>query len=593
MTAQFQQTVWSQLLIGTIVRAGIRHAVVSPGSRSTPFLTALLAETSVLLHPIIDERSAGFIGIGLARASGKPVLLLCTSGTAAANYHPAVVEADLAGVPLVILTADRPFDAQHASCPQTIDQNQLYGNHVRAYFELGEAPSAPDALRSFRRLLMSALQLATGPSPGPVHLNARAHKPLQACEPGDDNDRTIQRTVRALLREKYPSAILGEASPDARSMQAVAADCVQTRRGLIVCGFDAETPALDPEELAQFARATGFPVWLDVTHPLRWAHPAALAAQIVHCAELLWGCPRFSVQYSPNLVVQLGPSPTSKHWGDWLERVGARQHIVFARRGWPDPAGRASAIILGDPSKTLQACTRAIESNCARVVVETPWLLDWQPMDSRAQQSLESWIASNGTMGELQAVRTVLETCARGTRVVLGNSLPVREADLVLPAADRGLYSFAIRGANGIDGVLSAAVGAALSDVGPTLLLLGDVSFLHDIGSLHAARRVKSPLVIVVLDNCGGRIFEQLPIFEAASANDLAYWTTPHELGLEAAGTLYGIQTVLPADLAELRFGVCDALKRPCATLLIVKVDPSLRRGVESLRRAVDAALFA
>ena len=232
MTPQFQQTAWSQLLIGTIVRAGIRHAVVSPGSRSTPFLAALLSETSVRLYPAIDERSAGFIAIGLARVLVKPVLLLCTSGTAAANYHPAVVEADLSRVPLVILTADRPVDAQHACSPQTIDQTHLYGNHARMYFELGEAPSSVHILRQFRRLVMSALQIATGSNPGPVHLNARARKPLQPCEPRDDSERSIQRAVASLLQEGHPSVILGESSPDPNSLAKIAAECVQTRTRL-------------------------------------------------------------------------------------------------------------------------------------------------------------------------------------------------------------------------------------------------------------------------------------------------------------------------------------------------------------------------
>jgi 2-succinyl-5-enolpyruvyl-6-hydroxy-3-cyclohexene-1-carboxylate synthase len=250
-------------------------------------------------------------------------------------------------------------------------------------------------------------------------------------------------------------------------------------------------------------------------------------------------------------------------------------------------------MITGDPSKTLQACTRAVKDVSGQSMAESPWFLEWQPMDIRAQKALERWIAATGPMGELQALRAALEACPRGTRVILGNSLPVREADLVLPASDRGLRAFAIRGANGIDGVLATAVGAAHGGIGPTLVLIGDISFLHDVGSLHAARSVTSPLAIVVLDNRGGRIFEQLPICEFASAADLAYWTTPHEFNLEAAGAIYGIETLTPTDSGELRLGVCDALKRPSATLLVARVDPSSPRlGVESLRRAIEEAIF-
>ncbi len=249
----------------------MRHAVVSPGSRSTPFLLALLRESSVSLHKVIDERSAGFVGLGIARASQRPVLLLCTSGTAAANYLPAIVEANISGVPLIVLTADRPIEAQNARAPQTIDQNHLYGGQVRSFVELGEFCTSAAALRAFRRLVSTAIQTATGPNPGPVHLNARARKPLQACEPGSDEDLEFQELVISLLRDCSKEVIAGESAPEPAMLQGIAAQCAQTRRGLIVCGFDAEQPGLDAEELANFARITGYPVWLDVSHPLRWS----------------------------------------------------------------------------------------------------------------------------------------------------------------------------------------------------------------------------------------------------------------------------------------------------------------------------------
>ena len=216
-----------------------------------------------------------------------------------------------------------------------------------------------------------------------------------------------------------------------------------------------------------------------------------------------------------------------------------------------------------------------------------------RPADARAESALDTWLATIEPWGELQALRAAVESCPRGTRVVLGNSLPVREADLVLPAGDIGLQSFAVRGASGIDGILSVAVGAALGDVGPTLVLLGDVSFAHDMGALYAARDVRNPLAIVVLDNRGGRIFEQLPIHASVTPDELKYWTTPHELNLDAAGSIYGIETLRSNDLNSIRLGVRDALQRSGATLLVISIDPdSPRKDAKSLRNAVKSAVF-
>jgi 2-succinyl-5-enolpyruvyl-6-hydroxy-3-cyclohexene-1-carboxylate synthase len=592
MTPQFQQTVWSRLLVETLVRMGVTHAVVSPGSRSTPLLLALLSEPGVRVHSIIDERSAGFVGIGLARVVKSPVLLLCTSGTAAANYLPAIVEADHSSVPLIVLTADRTIDAQNAQSPQTIDQTQLYGTHVRRYFELGEAAVTCETLRSFRRLLVSAVQVALTPHPGPVQLNARARKPLQPCLPIDTEDRTLQAALVALLGDETPRWIAGETAPDPTQLLELARMCQLYRRGLVVCGYDAEAPSLDPKALAKFASATGYPVWLDVAHPLRWNHPESLAEYTIRCAELLWGCEQFVAALAPDLIVQVGPIATSSNWESWLAHCGAKAHCVLARHGWPDPSGRASLVVNGDPSNALRASTLAIEDSDQYRAPQQPWLSQWRHCDARAVQALQSWAASERPDSELHAVRAVFESCPRGTCVVLGNSLPVREADIMWPAGYGELESFAIRGTNGIDGVLSTAVGVAKGGKRPVLALLGDISFLHDIGALHAARQTNSPLAIVVIDNQGGRIFEQLPVFEAAEPNDLQYWTTPHELSLDLAGAVYGIQSTTPSTLQALRADVSTALQTSCATLIVVRVSPSsARTETRKLGDAVRAAI--
>lgn len=329
------QTLWSRLLVGTLQRAGLRHAIVSPGSRSTPFVAALLEQPQIRIHSVIDERSAAFVGVGLARASREPVLLLCTSGTAAANYFPAVIEADQSGIPLVVLTADRPFEAQFAGCPQTTDQTRLYGAHVRRYIELGEAHGQAPALRALQRLIVSGLHLTLSPSPGPVHFNARARKPLEPAKPDSPEAEALGALVNELLQQQASLPEVSQFAAPERALRKFSECCMNAPRGLIVCGYDPQWPELDADALAEFSRKTGYPVWLDVAHPLRWNASPKLAEQMLGCASLVWGGPNCAAEYAPDVLVQVGAIPTSSHWESWLERVGAPKHWLLARQGWP------------------------------------------------------------------------------------------------------------------------------------------------------------------------------------------------------------------------------------------------------------------
>ena len=595
MTPGFTQAAWSRLLVGTLAQSTIEHAVVCPGSRSTPVVAALLGQNVIKIHSAIDERSAGYIGLGLARGSSSPVLLVCTSGTAAANLFPAIVEANLSCVPLIVLTADRPLELQFAHAPQSIDQTQLYGHHVRRFVELGEGPNNERALNGFRRLLLDAVQSAIGPQPGPVHLNFRARKPLEPSEPKDADDRSLDDGVRSLVDEAHCWVAPAEMLCSQVNLEPIAATCARNRRGLILCGFDAQSPALDPEALAYFARVTGFPIWLDPSHPLRWQQPAALAAHVIHCADVLWQFDDFTIDFRPHLVIQIGAGMTNSHVERWLNQVGAESHIIFSRSGWPDPTGKATHLAMGDPSKLLSSIAERIDEMRGGLLGERPWFFDWRAIDTRAENLLDSWFAARAVQeaGELSLVRAALAACTPCTQLVLGNSLPIREASTALPAVDRDVRVFANRGANGIDGIVSTAVGVALARPLPTLVLVGDISFIHDLGALWSARGMESPFVIVVIDNHGGRIFEQLPVRDSFAAVQLEAWTTPHALELWAAGLLFGIETSRPTSVAAVTDAVTQALRRPEAMLIHVTCDPnSARLDFESLKQFLSEKLF-
>jgi 2-succinyl-5-enolpyruvyl-6-hydroxy-3-cyclohexene-1-carboxylate synthase len=556
----------------------------------------LLQQHTIKIHVAVDERSAGYLALGLARSGSGTVMVVCTSGTAAANLYPAVVEANQAGVPLIVLTADRPLELQHAHAPQTIDQTQLYGNHVRRFVELGEGSQVVATLRAFRRLLLDTVQLATTPIPGPVHMNFRARKPLEPAMPKDADDHALRESVEALLNEPCSSAVSVDLAYDAAQLQPLAALCVQNRRGIVLCGFDAHHPPLDAEALAAFARATGFPVWLDPAHPLRWNHPSSLSDHVVHCADLLWQFDDFAIDYHPRLIVQIGPIMTSPAVEQWLSQIGAEHHVVLSRAGWPDPTGRSTYRFLGNPSEVLRTAASRIDELRGGLLGERPWFLDWRSLDARTEQLLEAWCAAqpNEGAGELPLVRAALMACPPGVQLVLGNSLPLREAAVVLPARNREVTAYANRGANGIDGLVSTAVGVAKGRGLPTVALVGDISFIHDLGALWSVRELSTPFVLIVIDNHGGRIFDQLPVSDTISPPNLEAWTTPHQLDLWAAGLLFGIETARPSSVEAVTSAVHEALGRKGPTLVHVNCAAnSAQQGMNALRQHLSEKLFA
>ncbi len=538
-------TEWARLLMGSLRAAGLRDVVISPGSRSTPFAWAALQDPGLVCRSIVDERSAAFFAVGHARLTGAPVLLICTSGSAPANYFPAIVEAAEAGVPLLVLTADRPLELQHAAAPQTIDQIKLYGDHVRASYELGAPDPDPRGFRGLPRLAAQALFTALHPLPGPVHLNARARKPL---EPGPDGTAPASPQpdpggglpdVDALIAGIRPTRPPTNA-PDPDALDALAARVDGTGRGVIVCGPALPGDAADGRAVAELARRAGFPVVAEPASQLRFGVGPRPDHDLDAFAALL-EIDRFAEAHRPELVLQIGRPPTASAWHRALD-AWATEHWVLAPRGWPawDAMG---PLVHGSPTASVTALAEAIRERGSGHVgtrsADAPWL------DRLAAANATAWRATDTALedgfSEGAAVREVVDRLPRGSVLALGNSLPIREAEQFVPAGDRGLIVWTQRGANGIDGLVSGAAGAAATGRATTLLL-GDVSFLHDVGGLAAARALPAPLTVVVLNNGGGRIFERLPLAERLAGDPtLDTWLTPPGLDIEAACRAFGV----------------------------------------------------
>ena len=593
-------TVWAQLLFDSLAAAGVRDVIASPGSRSTPFVLAAAAHPNLRLHDVIDERAAAFFALGQARVTGVPSVLLCTSGSAGAHYLPAVIEADQSGVPLLIVTADRPAELLHVAANQTIDQRLLFEGYARRIVDVGAPDAAPSALRGLRRLAVQATALTRAPQPGAVHLNVRARKPLEPAAANTPAEQALDAAVRALISAPVPRVTEGKLMPAGDAIDMLAQRCLRARRGVIVAGPAPAAQVQARGAVAQLARATGFPLLAEAASQLRFAGaaPAADGASInalIDTADWLYRLPAGDTDWLPDLVIQLGAPPTSGTWERLLDRHADIARIVIAPGGWPDPYSSASHIVHADIEATcgqlastvarLRANTEAATGDFARALAVA---------NARARSIVDAQLQANGdALTEGAVARIVTAGLPTGAWLAVGNSLPIRSIDAYGAGAGAAalpdIRVLSQRGASGIDGLVSGAAGAASVADDPVVLLVGDVSALHDIGGLALGSAVRVPLAVVVINNDGGRIFEQLPIARSAGEETMRHFTTPHGCDFEHAARLYGHAFARVKTRTALADALGSALARRGCTVIDAVVPP---HGAAEEQAGVLAALM-
>jgi 2-succinyl-5-enolpyruvyl-6-hydroxy-3-cyclohexene-1-carboxylate synthase len=554
-------------VVGEWLALGVQDAVLSPGSRNTPLVMALSQHAmkgQVKLHTIIDERAAGFYALGLARVTGAPVLLSCTSGSAGTHYFPAIVEASKSRIPLIAMTADRPSELQDCGAPQTMNQHELYGSHVRAYAhipapsELGDAENATGACRS----LFAA---AVGHCAGPVHLNIAFRKPLW-----DATSVEAEPVVRNTAPLETPSSSRSEA------LHELIEQAGQTARGLIVWGANAcGTPGRSYLEsrasLSAVVRAlsdlTGWPVVSDATAGIR--ESTAGWPGHIGTADLLLRSRRFCAQATPDLVIRLGGEPTSKVVSEWLRDTTAGKCFLIDRAGWTrDPSRTARALVQMPPTEALQHLCNALDETQP---VDSTWLEHWQQGDLLAKDALSAETSSKGLWaGSIAA--TLNQRLPKGTLLHVASSLAIRSIVSFAPETTAGITYTANRGVNGIDGTLSTALGQASRWAdGATAVLLGDVAFHHDASALAYAPKDR-PFLVVVVDNRGGGIFDHLPIASAGDPFERHFITDPC-IDPVAIGTAYGLQATTVHDTPGLSDAIQNALGRAGSHLIVARID--------------------
>ncbi len=595
---QRQQRFADQLL-AALAEGGARHVVVSPGSRSTPLALAaarLAAALRIEVHVVVDERAAGFFALGLARRSGRPAVLLCTSGSAPFHYLPAVIEADRAFVPLVVLSADRPPELHGRGAPQTVPQRGMLEPFARRSLaaDPGTLPDVSAAGAAAETMAADLLRGATNPvRPGPAHANVHLRKPLEPPDgwPGEAAGVGSSAGAPAGPRSRPLASVEQAASILQDALE-------QARRPLVLLGPRAHGGAGPPP--ARPVLPAGLPLAVEAASGLRFLPMPG--ATVLSAHEALLRSAELRARLKPDLVVQVGGTPVSTGFDQWM-REQAPRRIVLSAHGWPDPWRSAEAVLLvPEPLRALwEVAERAARRGAAeRWSAWTRWL---ERLDGHASSAIAERRRAQPPDSEAYAVAAVLEA-ARAHRAVLvvGNSLPVRQLDLWTPAGaprDAAVPVLARRGASGIDGMLAEVAGVARagSDGHPVVLLLGDQTFRHDQGALELLAEVPCPLAVVVLDNGGGRIFDELPLagHRGEPTVDRAMrdlFRTPGGPSPSRLAEAVGLPGTVHDEAEGLRQALGEALARPGASVLHFRAsaDPAAARA-EAFGAAATAAL--
>jgi 2-succinyl-5-enolpyruvyl-6-hydroxy-3-cyclohexene-1-carboxylate synthase len=527
-------TALASAFVEELARGGLRQAVVSPGSRSTPLAVALWRQPEIEVSVILDERSAAFFALGAAQATGTPVAMLCTSGTAAANYHPAICEADESAIPLIALTADRPPELRGVGAGQTIDQLKLFGSSVRWFCEVGTHDADDDGLLHYRSVACRALAAARGAQrPGPIHLNLPWREPLAPVPVEGAVTATGPLALGGRDGRPLTAVTPIDMEPSAFLLDEVAGHISGSRSGVIVAGRQLDPELREP--LATLARAAGFPILAEPTSQIRCGpHDRS---HVVTTYDHLLRDERFRESVRPHLVLRFGEMPTSKPLRTWLAESGADQIVVDPRCGWNEPTSRAAAILRADP--TEMAAGWAARLNGDERSAPSRWL----DAEATAREALAAALGDLDELTEPGLHHTLGQIHRDGDLVYTASSMPIRDQEAFLPPTATDALFLCNRGANGIDGLISSGIGAAHASGRPTTIVTGDLGLLHDVGGLAALRDVSTPVRIVVIDNDGGGIFAFLPQAKALNDDEFeALLGTPRGVDIAKAASLFDIR---------------------------------------------------
>lgn len=551
-------SLWAEVMVETLARLGLRSAIACPGSRSTPLTVALARHPQIQTIPVLDERSAAFWALGLAKSSGLPTVLVCTSGTAGANFYPAVIEARQSAVPLIILTGDRPPELRQCASGQTIDQIKLFGDFVQYFSEMATPVASLEMLRYARQTMVQAWRKALFPQSGVVHLNCPFRDPLAPIAAGD----SVEFLAQPLANKHFFSSV----QPSAKAQFLVAtlplSQWHSSSKGIIIAGV--EQPA-NPEKyclaIAKLSRHLGFPVLAEALSPIRNAGDHC--PEVITTYDFILRQPQRAVELDADIVIQIGALPTSKILRAWLGRSPQQTWILSAQTENLDPLHNSTQQI----SMSVEALINLLPDSKASPLA---YAKTWQDYDRQSCGAIAAKFHQTSDLIEAKIPWLLSQYLPANSVVVFANSMTVRYAEFFWQTNQRHIQPYFNRGANGIDGTLSTALGIAQNH-SPCVLVTGDLALLHDTNGFLTLAQFRGSLTIIVVNNDGGGIFEMLAI---AAEKDVFedFFATPQSIDFAKLCGVYGVEHQIISTEAQL-IAACQNLPHKGVRLLEVKGD--------------------
>ena len=543
MTIDFRNTnsVWASILAATLQRLGLTTAVICPGSRSTPLAVAFAQHPQIEAIPVLDERSASFFALGIAKRTHRPVVLVCTSGTAGANFYPAIIEAKESRVPLIVLTADRPPELRDCHSGQTIDQVKLYGNYPNWQTELAVPSLDIKLLRYLRQTIIYAWERSHFPTPGAVHLNIPFRDPLAPIP---------ELETEAFKSQLQPEEFFAGITPYIQTqtssipnLETLLEKWLQEERGIIIAGV---AEPIQPEEycsaIAHLSTLLKFPVLAEGLSPVR--NYAQLNPYLISTYDLILRNQQLAQQLTPKIVIQIGDLPTSKELRTWLQSIQPQQWIIDPSHHNLDSLhNQTQHLRISIQQLSLVAEEYFLSKKHApdnRIEeIQKSYLDFWRNSEASVRSSIDQKMISMQELFEGKLAWLLSQTLPPKTPIFISNSMPVRDVEFFWKPNNSEIQPFFNRGANGIDGTLSTALGIAHRHQS-SIMLTGDLALLHDTNGFLLRNKFFGSITIILINNNGGGIFEMLPIFKFDPPFE-EFFATPQNINFADLCTTYNV----------------------------------------------------